>query len=135
MIDTFWWFVSILVFVCVLGLFACFYRYFLGNRLVQMAYELQIKADKLNGQMGAIKRQFPELEAKRGSLVASGLGDIGISGILEELGVPAIVTPIAEGFIKQILNDPSKLKMLSERLGVKLPEPQSGSSAGFTAQM
>jgi hypothetical protein len=68
---------------------------------VQKADELQTKADKLNGQMGAIKRTFPELMDKRASLVASGLGDLGIEGIMGELGIdPKLLNnPLVKGLI------------------------------------
>ena len=93
--------VSFQAFICIVMALFCVYRYFLGNRLVQKADELKLKADKLNGMMGAIKRDYPELADKRASLVASGLGDLGIEGIMGELGIdPKLLNnPLVKGLI------------------------------------
>ena len=107
MIDTFWWFVSILIFICALGLLFVLYRLWLGDKYLNAA-------NKLKSQMANIKQTFPELEAKRGSLVASGLGDIGIEGIMDELGIdPGILkNPLVKGLVDKYA--PRVLESLSK---------------------
>jgi hypothetical protein len=88
------WFVSILAFLCVIGAFLCVYRYFLGNRLVD-------QAAKLRSQIAKIRQDFPELEQKRSDIVASALGDMGIEGIMDELGIdPKLLNnPLVKGLV------------------------------------
>lgn len=72
------------------------YRYFLGNRLSQ-------QAQKLKSQLATIKQWYPEIEQNRGSIVAKGIGDIGIEGIMDELGIdPGILkNPLVKGLIEK----------------------------------
>ena len=53
--------------------------------------------------MANFKQQYPEIEQKRGDIVASGLGDIGIEGIMNELGIdPGILkNPLVKGLIEK----------------------------------
>lgn len=94
MIEIFWYYASTLTFVCVITGLLLVYRYFLGNRLTQ-------QANKLKSQMANLKQNFPELEERRRDIVASGIGDIGISGIMQELGIdPGILkNPLVKGLI------------------------------------
>jgi hypothetical protein len=79
---------------CVLVGLLLVYRYFLGNRLTA-------QAAKLKSQMANLKQQFPELERERGEIVGRGLGDIGIAGIMDELGIdPSILkNPLVKGLV------------------------------------
>ena len=83
-----------LAFVCVLGSLFCVYRYFLGNKLIE-------QAQKLKSQIAKIRQDFPELEQKREQIVAGALGDIGIEGIMNELGIdPKLLNnPLVKGLI------------------------------------
>ena len=83
-----------LAFASVLAALLCVYRYFLGNRLTA-------QANKLKSQMATIKQWYPEIEQERGSIVAKGLGDIGIEGIMHELGIdPKLLNnPLVKGLI------------------------------------
>ena len=65
--------------------------------------------------MGNIKRNFPELMEKRGELVASGLGDIGITGILDELGIDSKIlnNPLVKGLVEKYA--PRVLEQLSKQ--------------------
>jgi hypothetical protein len=94
MIDVFWYYMTTLTFVCVIGALLCVYRYYLGNKLID-------QAAKLKSQIAKIRQDFPELEQKRSSIVAGALGDIGISGIMEELGIDAgiLKNPLVKGLI------------------------------------
>lgn len=96
MIELFWYYTVTLAFVCVFVALLLVYRYFLGNRLTA-------QANKLKSQMANIKQNYPEMLEKRGELVASGLGDLGVSGILDELGIdPKLLSnPLVKGLINQ----------------------------------
>lgn len=92
--DTFWYFFSAGCFVLGgIGLL-CVYRYFLGEKLSS-------QAQKLKSQIAKIRQDFPELDQKRSEIVADALGDIGINGIMDELGIdPAILkNPLVRGLI------------------------------------
>ena len=83
-----------LAFLCVIGTLFCVYRYFLGNKLVD-------QAAKLKSQIAKIRQDFPELERKRGEIVAGAIGDIGIEGLMGELGIdPKLLNnPLVRGLI------------------------------------
>jgi hypothetical protein len=83
-----------LAFVCVIGGLFCVYRYFLGNKLID-------QANKLKSQIAKIRQDFPNLDQKRGEIVAGAIGDMGINGIMNELGIdPKILNnPLVKGLI------------------------------------
>jgi hypothetical protein len=66
----------------------------LGNRLID-------QATKLKSQIAKIRQDFPNLEQKSSGIVASALGDIGIEGIMGELGIdPKLLNnPLVKGLI------------------------------------
>lgn len=105
-----------LTFICVLASLFCVYRYYLGNKLTQ-------QANKLKSQMANIRQQFPEFEEKRSQMVAQGLGDIGIDGILDELGL-GMFAPIAKGFLSNPENI-KKIMPILEKAGIKIPDAKS----------
>jgi hypothetical protein len=96
MMDVFWYYLSTLVFINVFGALLCVYRYYLGNRLTQ-------QASKLKSQMANINRYYPEFEEKKSSIVASAIGDLGIDGIMKELGIdPKLLNnPLVKGLIEK----------------------------------
>lgn len=96
MIDIFWYYTITLMFICIVTALLLVYRYYLGNRL-------NASANKLKSQMANIRQNFPELQEKRGELVASGIGDIGIDGIMRELGIsPDILkNPLVKGLVER----------------------------------
>lgn len=83
-----------LAFVCVITGLLLVYRYYLGNRLID-------QAAKLKSQMAKLRQDFPELGEIRGKAVAGAIGEIGINGILSELGIdPSIINnPLVKGLI------------------------------------
>ena len=83
-----------LTFLAVLGALLCVYRYFLGNKLIE-------QSQKLKSQIAKIRQDFPELGEVRGKAVASAIGDIGVEGIMEELGIdPGLLkNPLVKGLI------------------------------------
>jgi len=97
-----------LAFVCVLGALFCVYRYFLGNKLIE-------QSQKLKSQIAKIRQDFPELSEKRSSIVAGALGDIGIEGIMEELGIDPglLANPLVKGLIDRYA--PKILDQLSKK--------------------
>jgi hypothetical protein len=96
-----------LAFICVLGALFCVYRYFLGNKLLE-------QAAKLKSQMAKIRQDFPYLDEKPNEMVAGALGDIGINGIMQELGIdPGILkNPLVKGLVDKYA--PRVLEQLSK---------------------
>ena len=45
---------------------------------------------------------------------------MGVDGIIDALGIPAMFKPVAKGFIDNLLKDPEKLKELAGKFGVSL---------------
>jgi hypothetical protein len=124
MIDIFWYYLSSLGFCCVFGALLCVYRYYLGNRLNK-------SADKLKSQMANIRRDFPIDEESRGAFVGKSIEGMGVEGIIDSLGLPSILKPVAKGLIDSYLKDPEKLKGLLSKLGVKIPNADSNEATGL----
>lgn len=97
-----------LAFVSVLGGLLCIYRYYLGNKLID-------QSQKLKSQIAKIRQDFPELEQKRSSIVADAIGDIGIEGIMNELGIdPKLLSnPLVKGLIDKYA--PRLIETLSKK--------------------
>ena len=97
-----------LAFCCVLGGLLCVYRYYLGNKLIE-------QSQKLKSQIAKIRQDFPELEQKRSSIVADAIGDIGIEGIMNELGIdPKLLSnPLVKGLIDKYA--PRLIETLSKK--------------------
>ena len=109
-----------LAFVCVIGAILCVYRFYLGNKLID-------QAAKLKSQIAKIRQDFPELEQKRSSIVAGALGDIGVEGIMEELGIdPGLLkNPLVKGLIDKYA------PKLIERLAKGGEDPGQQQPKGF----
>ncbi len=125
MIDIFFYYVATLSFAAAFGSILLVYRYFLGNRLVA-------QSNKLRSQIANLKQNYPELQENRRSLVAGGMKDIGIDGLLDELGVPAAFKPLAQGFIDKIAQNPEIIKGFAEKLGVKLTDGKNPETKEIT---
>jgi len=97
-----------LAFLCVLGALFCVYRYFLGNKLIE-------QSQKLKSQIAKIRQDFPELGEVRGKAVVSALGDVGLEGIMEELGIDPglLANPLVRGLIDRYA--PKILDQLSKK--------------------
>lgn len=111
-------YIATLTFVAVIVGLLLVYRYFLGNRLTA-------QANKLKSQLATIKQWYPEIERERGTIVAKGLGDIGIEGIMNELGIdPNIIkNPLVKGLIDRYA--PKIIEQLSKKAEGS-NAPQSG---------
>lgn len=83
------------------------------KKLIAESQRLQLKLNQLRRDMGPG-------EDGRG-FVGEAIGEIGIEGILDELGVPKPFQGIAKGFIDGILKDPKKLQSIADKFGVKIP--------------
>jgi hypothetical protein len=107
-----------LAFVCVLGGLLCVYRYYLGNKLID-------QSQKLKSQIAKIRQDFPDLEQRRSTIVAGALGDIGIEGIMNELGIdPKLLNnPLVKGLINQYA--PRLIEQLSKKGGTNANVPNT----------
>jgi len=107
MIDVFWYYTATLVFVAAMCLIFAIYRLWLGDKYID-------QANKLKSQIAKIRQDFPELSEVRGKAVANALGDIGIEGIMNELGIdPKLLNnPLVKGLIDKYA--PRLIKRLSK---------------------
>lgn len=77
------------------------------------------ESKKLTLKMNQIKSEMQGGEPE--DFVTGALGSAGIDGIIDALGLPAILKPVAKGFVDNLLKDPEKLKALAEQFGVSVP--------------
>jgi hypothetical protein len=111
--------IEIIVGEVVAGIVACIVMYNV-NKLV-LNNKLLAASQKLSGQISRFKQEFPEIAQNSPDYVSNSLGEIGLDGILDSIGIPAIFKPIAKGFIDNIAKNPEKLKPILDKLGVVLP--------------
>ena len=112
-------FTFILVLIAIVGsLFICGGALFYfgirpqTKRLMEETKKLQLKLNQIKSEMG---------EDGGSGFVTDALENVGIDGLLDSVGIPAIFKPIAKGFIDNLMKDPEKLKALAEKIGIKLP--------------
>jgi len=117
MTEIFLFYLTTCAFVCVIIGLLLVYRYFLGNRLTA-------QANKLKSQIANLKQTYPELAENRSSLVASGISNLGIEGIMNELGIdPKLLNnPLVKGLIDKYA--PKLIERLSN--GDKSKSQESG---------
>lgn len=96
MIDLFWWYVSTLAFVCATIGLLCLYRYFLGNKLLDAT-------KKLRAEINRMPKEVLDFTRNPSANIGSAIGDIGIEGIMEELGIdPGLLkNPLVKGLIEK----------------------------------
>ena len=82
------------------------------KRLIEESKKLQLKLNQIKAEMG---------EDDGRGFVTDALGNVGIDGILDSVGIPAVFKPFAKGFIDNLMKDPEKIKALAEKIGIKLP--------------
>ena len=105
--ELFWYIVSTQGFVCVLVALLLVYRYFLGNRLVE-------QTKKLRAEINRMPKEVLEFTRNPSEGIGSALGDIGIEGIMNELGIdPGLLkNPLVKGLIEKYA--PRVLEQLSK---------------------
>ena len=86
---------------CVTGLLFVVYRAIQGRMIDKKTLELQAQAQKLSGQITKCTQLYPEMTQNASKIVGKGLGNIGIEGIMEELGIdPGLLkNPLVKGLI------------------------------------
>ena len=84
------------MFVCVTVGLLCLYRYFLGNRLVE-------QTKKLRAEINRFPKDALDFSRNPSEKLGSAIGDIGIEGIMEELGIdPGLLkNPLVKGLIEK----------------------------------
>jgi len=94
--ELFWYIVSTQAFTCVLVALLLVYRYFLGNRLVE-------QTKKLRAEINRVPKEVLEFSRNPSENIGSAIGDIGIDGIMNELGIdPSILkNPLVKGLIEK----------------------------------
>ena len=92
--DIFWYYISSLTFTCVVIALFLVYKYFLGNRLVE-------QTKKLRSEINRIPKEVLEFSRNPSESIGGVIGDIGIEGIMQELGIdPGLLkNPLVKGLI------------------------------------
>lgn len=85
-----------LLFISVLVALLLVYRYFLGNRLVE-------QTKKLRAEINRFPKDVLEFGRNPSANIGSAIGDIGIEGIMDELGIdPGLLkNPLVKGLIEK----------------------------------
>ena len=120
MIEVFWYFLSMLVFVSfVVGLLVL-YRFYIADYYLEQLRKVQVKLNEAS----AFLKETPETNKKR---VGKGIEGLGLSGLLEEAGVPmaGIVAPFLEGFLKNPANI-EKVMGIAKRMGFTIEGGNTG---------
>lgn len=92
------------------------------KRLIEESRKLQLKLNQLKSEMG---------DGGAEDFVSGAIGAVGIDGLIDALGIPAILKPVAKGFVDNLLKNPEKLKALAAQIGVKLPNESSQGEVGL----
>lgn len=106
--DIFWYIVATQAFVCVLVALMLVYRYFLGNRLVE-------QTKKLRAEINRMPKEVLEFTRNPSGNIGSAIGDIGIEGIMDELGIDPglLANPLVKGLIDRYA--PKLIEQISKK--------------------
>ncbi|MBE3142866.1 MAG: hypothetical protein IMZ61_02955 [Planctomycetes bacterium] len=114
---------EIIACVCVMyGLYSA-NKYLLSAKIIKETEKLQLEARKLQAKINYTS-------GERQADVSSGIENMGIDGIIDALGIPAMFKPFAKGAIDNILKNPEKLKELAAKFGVDLDGMSSEKTKG-----
>jgi len=111
-----------MLFSFLLGLLAIWY---IG--LKKATEELRTEARKTQLLINQTKR---DLKEGTGSAISNKIGEMGIDGLFDELGVPGMLKPLAKGFIENLMKDPAKIEAIASKFGINLKGDGGGKSAG-----
>lgn len=114
---------EIIACVCVMyGLYST-NKYLLSAKIIRETEKLQLEARKLQAKINYTS-------GERQADVSSGIENMGVDGIIDALGIPAMFKPVAKGFIDNLLKNPEKLKELADKFGVNLDGMSAETSKG-----
>lgn len=85
---------------------------------------LEESSKKLQAKINLARSMVEEFPEESSGAITNVLGNMGIDGLIDSLGIPSVFKPIAKGFIDNILKDPAKLKGILDKLGIKLDAKQ-----------
>ena len=115
-----------IVFVCVLFAIWSLYRYLIANKYLQAEHKLRMKLNEATSYFKGNTDKAPDF-------IGKSIGNLGIEGILNELGLPKIVTSAATPVIQGFLSNPDNIKKimpLLEKIGIKIPIGGKGEQEG-----
>ena len=114
---------EIIACVCVMyGLYSA-NKYLLSAKIIKESEKLQAEARKLQAKINYT-------QGERQSDVSDTIETMGVEGIIDALGIPAMFKPIAKGFIDNLMKDPEKLKEMAAKFGVNLDGMSAETSKG-----
>jgi hypothetical protein len=120
---TFFLYLFALIFSFVLGICSIWWVGMANatKRYIEESKKLQLKLN----QARQIVEDFSE---KPQDAISTAIGGLGVDGIMDAFGVPAIFKPIAKGFIEKVTSNPELLKGIMDKLGVKVNVPSKEST-------
>jgi hypothetical protein len=129
MIEVFWWFISILVFMAFCVGLMVLYRFFIADYYLEAQRKLQVKLNEAS----AFLKESPETNRKR---VGKGIEGLGLTGLLQEAGIPmaGIVAPFLEGFLKNPANI-EKVMGIAKRMGFNIEGVTNESQGQIPGQL
>ena len=117
------WFAAIIGSLTILSLFLWLFGVKpQTKRLIEESRKLQLKLNQIKSEMG---------DGGAEDFVSGAIGAVGIDGLIDALGIPAILKPVAKGFVDNLLKNPEKLKALAASIGVKLPDEHNQNQGGL----
>ena len=123
MIEIFWYFLSSLVFFgCMYALFS-WNKHVLSKKIIADSQELEEKIKKYQARLNKMS-SYPQENVKES------IEGMGVEGIIDSLGLPAIFKPIAKGF----LSNPKNIEMAinwAKKLGVNLHDANANEVSGL----
>jgi len=108
--DLFWWYSTTLVFVGCMSVFYAFYRNVVANKYIESEKRLRLKLNEANSYFKGDSDKVP-------NFIQSALGDIGVEGLMGELGIdPKILSnPLVKGLVEKYA--PRIIEQLSKKGG------------------
>ena len=114
------------IIACILGVYGLYSL----NKMIINAKLLKSSA-LLQSKIANFKREYGNFQDESGGIVGDAIEGMGVEGILDALGIPAVFKPMAKGFVDSLLKDPEKLKALAAKIGVKLPDESNKDQSGL----
>ena len=101
MIDVFWYFLSLVLLVALLASLYALIKWFLNANIKRLSAEFDEKLRNHTNKMSKFRQDFAEFAHEPRDVVSGALGEIGIEGIMNELGIdPKLLSnPLVKGLI------------------------------------
>lgn len=92
------------------------------------------ESKKLQLLINNIKREYGDFVEKPSDFIGGAMSNMGLDGVMDELGIPAVFKPLAKGFIDKAIQNPELIKNIASKLGVNL-DKQTNQESGIPSQL